>query len=149
MVVDRGRIGSGMTARTTAHLSANNDDGFKTFIDRRGEKLAKRLLCEPSGSDLPHRDHSAVREHRCDFRRVDGFLFPGPQTDQSEIDAEREASKSRDAGPGRAGATVPGSREDPLPALSRIRRRFIRPGTFVAWRTAFRRVRPAVRQPRP
>ena len=41
IVLDRGRIGSGMTARTSAHLSANNDDGFKTMIERRGEKLAK------------------------------------------------------------------------------------------------------------
>ena len=29
----------------------------------------------------------------CDFRRVDGFLFPGPQTSQSEIEEEFEASK--------------------------------------------------------
>jgi len=41
IVLDRGRIGDGMTARTTAHLSANNDDTFKTFIERRGEELAK------------------------------------------------------------------------------------------------------------
>jgi glycine/D-amino acid oxidase-like deaminating enzyme len=31
-VLDRGAIGFGMTARTSAHLSANNDDTFKTFI---------------------------------------------------------------------------------------------------------------------
>ena len=37
VVLDRGKIGRGMTARTTAHLSANNDDTFKTMIDRRNE----------------------------------------------------------------------------------------------------------------
>src|SRR6185437_9869818 len=40
-VLDRGKIGSGMTARTTAHLSANNDDGFSAFIEKRGEALAQ------------------------------------------------------------------------------------------------------------
>src|SRR3954454_19021785 len=28
VVLDRGKIGRGMTARTTAHLTSNNDDGF-------------------------------------------------------------------------------------------------------------------------
>src|SRR6476660_9077643 len=37
VVLDRGKIGKGMTARTTAHLSANNDDTFKTMIEKRGE----------------------------------------------------------------------------------------------------------------
>src|SRR5437763_8840876 len=41
IVVDRGKIGCGMTARTTAHLTANNDDGFRAMIDRRGLGLAK------------------------------------------------------------------------------------------------------------
>src|SRR6476660_2839938 len=41
IVLDRGKIGRGMTARTTAHLTSNNDDGFRMMIDRRGEKLAR------------------------------------------------------------------------------------------------------------
>jgi len=41
VVLDRGKIGKGMTARTTAHLSANNDDTFKTMVEKRGAKLAK------------------------------------------------------------------------------------------------------------
>ena len=64
IVLDRGKIGRGMTARTSAHLSANNDDTFKTMIDRRGEKLAQRLLCQPGRLDHAHRDDSILREHR-------------------------------------------------------------------------------------
>jgi glycine/D-amino acid oxidase-like deaminating enzyme len=93
VVLDRGKIGSGMTARTTAHLSANNDDGFKAMIDRRGEKLARDYYISQQAAidriDTIQRTESIA----CDFRRVDGFLFPGPQTSQGEIDAEREASE--------------------------------------------------------
>src|SRR5205807_2093595 len=43
IVLDRGKIGCGMTARTTAHLTANNDDGFRAMIERRGVDLAKQF----------------------------------------------------------------------------------------------------------
>src|SRR5689334_3416184 len=36
VVVDRGAIAGGMTARTTAHLTASSDDGFETLIRTRG-----------------------------------------------------------------------------------------------------------------
>jgi glycine/D-amino acid oxidase-like deaminating enzyme/nitrite reductase/ring-hydroxylating ferredoxin subunit len=93
IVVDRGRIGSGMTARTTAHLSANNDDGFKTFIDRRGEKLAKDYYVSQAAAISRIETIQQSENIACEFRRVDGFLFPGPQTSQDEIDAERDASE--------------------------------------------------------
>jgi glycine/D-amino acid oxidase-like deaminating enzyme/nitrite reductase/ring-hydroxylating ferredoxin subunit len=93
VVVDRGRIGSGMTARTSAHLSANNHDGFKTFIDRRGEKLAQDYYVSQAAAISRIETIQQSESIACDFRRVDGFLFPGPQTDQSEIDAERDASE--------------------------------------------------------
>jgi glycine/D-amino acid oxidase-like deaminating enzyme len=40
VVVDRGPIGKGMTSRTTAHLTAQCDDGFEQLIGRRGETTA-------------------------------------------------------------------------------------------------------------
>jgi glycine/D-amino acid oxidase-like deaminating enzyme len=92
IVLDRGAIGSGMTARTTAHLSANNDDGFKTFIERRGEKLAKDYYQSQAASISRIETIQSSERIDCDFRRVDGFLFPGPQTEQSEMDEERDAS---------------------------------------------------------
>jgi glycine/D-amino acid oxidase-like deaminating enzyme len=68
VVVDRGRIGSGMTVRTTAHLSANNDDGFKTFIDRRGEKLAKDYTVSQAAAKSTLRRESAKSCVRVDPR---------------------------------------------------------------------------------
>jgi glycine/D-amino acid oxidase-like deaminating enzyme/nitrite reductase/ring-hydroxylating ferredoxin subunit len=94
VVLDRGKIGKGMTARTTAHLSANNDDTFKTMIEKRGEKLAKDFYVSQQAA-IDRID--AIQQSEsigCDFRRVDGFLFPGPQTSQKEIDDERDASKT-------------------------------------------------------
>src|SRR3954454_11272384 len=43
IVLDRGTIGGGMTARTTAHLTANNNDGFRAMVERRGADLAKQF----------------------------------------------------------------------------------------------------------
>ena len=82
IVLDRGKIGRGMTARTTAHLSANNDDTFKTMIDRRGEKLARDFYESQAASITRIETIQSSESIDCDFRRVDGFLFPGPQTEQ-------------------------------------------------------------------
>jgi glycine/D-amino acid oxidase-like deaminating enzyme len=41
VILDRGPIGKGMTSRTTAHLTAQCDDGFDLMIKRRGEELTK------------------------------------------------------------------------------------------------------------
>jgi glycine/D-amino acid oxidase-like deaminating enzyme/nitrite reductase/ring-hydroxylating ferredoxin subunit len=94
IVLDRGQIGRGMTARTTAHLSANNDDTFKTMIDRRGEKLARDFYESQAASITRMQTIQSAEGIDCDFRRVDGFLFPGPQTEQSEIEEEYQASKA-------------------------------------------------------
>src|SRR3954452_13555610 len=41
VVLDRGAIAGGMTARTTAHLASTSDDGFETVIKARGLDGAK------------------------------------------------------------------------------------------------------------
>ena len=94
IVLDRGKIGRGMTARTSAHLSANNDDTFKTMIDRRGEKLARDFYVSQAASITRIETIQSSESIDCDFRRVDGFLFPGPQTEQSEIEEEYKASQA-------------------------------------------------------
>jgi choline dehydrogenase-like flavoprotein len=42
IVIDRGKIGSGMTARTTAHLATELDDFYSELIRVRGEDEASR-----------------------------------------------------------------------------------------------------------
>jgi glycine/D-amino acid oxidase-like deaminating enzyme len=41
VVLDRGPIGKGMTSRTTAHLTAQCDDGFDLMPKRRGEAMTR------------------------------------------------------------------------------------------------------------
>ena len=72
-VIDRGEIGSGMTARTTAHLSSICDDYFSQLIELRGRELARQFYQSQSASI----DRiEAIQESEgiaCDFKRVDGF----------------------------------------------------------------------------
>jgi glycine/D-amino acid oxidase-like deaminating enzyme/nitrite reductase/ring-hydroxylating ferredoxin subunit len=123
-VLDRGKIGSGMTARTTAHLSANNDDTFKTFIEKRGEKLARDYYVSQQAA-IDRIDTIQDSEGiACDFRRLDGFLFPGPQTSQDEIAAEHDASV-------KAGMPVRYARGIPLRGYEKTRcLRYPNQGTF-------------------
>jgi hypothetical protein len=44
MVIDRGPIASGMTARTSAHLSSQLDDRYHDFIGLRGEEDARLYI---------------------------------------------------------------------------------------------------------
>ena len=78
IVLDRGKIGRGMTARTTAHLTANNDDGFRLMTSRRGEKLAKDFYVSQATSITRIETIQSSEGIDCDFRRVDGFRAARP-----------------------------------------------------------------------
>jgi len=93
VIIDRGPIGKGMTSRTTAHLTAQCDDGFDQLISRRGEETAK--LWYQSQAACLDRIEANQKELRiaCDFRRLDGHLFHAPGTDPGIIDREYEATK--------------------------------------------------------
>src|SRR5436189_4903409 len=60
VVVDRGPIGKGMTARTTAHLASGCDDGFAELIKTRGEQAA-RLFYQSHAAAIDRVE--AVQEH--------------------------------------------------------------------------------------
>jgi len=93
IVIDRGEIGSGMTARTTAHLASELDDFYSELIRVRGEEEAR--LYHDSQVAAINRVEAICREESidCQFRRLDGFLVPtneGPIADlQEEYDACR------------------------------------------------------------
>jgi glycine/D-amino acid oxidase-like deaminating enzyme/nitrite reductase/ring-hydroxylating ferredoxin subunit len=93
VIIDRGPIGKGMTSRTTAHLTAQCDDGFDQLISRRGEDIAK--LWYQSQAACLDRIEGNQKELgiACDFRRLDGHLFHAPGTDPAIIDKEFEATK--------------------------------------------------------
>jgi glycine/D-amino acid oxidase-like deaminating enzyme/nitrite reductase/ring-hydroxylating ferredoxin subunit len=111
IVVDRGAIGGGMTARTTAHLAPICDDGISSLIDLRGEDMAK--LFQRSQEGAVERIEAIVRAHdiSCDFRRVEGFLFPARDMDRDQ--ATRWVKKEYEAAR-RAGAAVEHTEGVPL-----------------------------------
>lgn len=94
VVIDRGRIGMGMTSRTTAHLATELDDFYSELIRTRGEDEAR--LYHDSQVAAVNRIEAISRDEGidCDFTRLDGYLIPteeGPISDlQEEFDACRK-----------------------------------------------------------
>lgn len=111
IVVDRGPICGGMTSRTTAHLAPVCDDTLSSLIDLRGADMAR--LFQQSQEAAVDRIEAIMGLHdiRCDFRRLDGFLFPAVDMDRDEakkqLDTEFEAA-------GKVGASVERARGVPL-----------------------------------
>ena len=93
VVIDRGPIGKGMTSRTTAHLTAQCDDGFDLLIKRRGEDIAKLWYQSQAACINRIEENQKELGLDCDFRRLDGHLFHAPGTDPGIIDREFEATK--------------------------------------------------------
>jgi glycine/D-amino acid oxidase-like deaminating enzyme/nitrite reductase/ring-hydroxylating ferredoxin subunit len=91
IVVDRGRICGGITARTTAHLAPLCDDLTSAMIKLRGEEIS-RTFYESQAAAVDRIEEIQKREKiDCDFRRVDGYLFQAPNTDSQIIDEEIDA----------------------------------------------------------
>ena len=91
IVIDRGGIGQGMTARTTAHLATELDDFYSELTRICGENEARlyydsqvaavnriEVICRDEGIDA-------------DFARVDGFLFPAEEAHRADLEEEYQA----------------------------------------------------------
>jgi hypothetical protein len=93
IVIDRGDITGGMTARTTAHLVSEIDDRYFDLIKVAGEDNAKlyyesqvaainriEQVCEDEGIDA-------------DFARLPGYLVPADTSFRSELEQEFDACR--------------------------------------------------------
>src|SRR5437762_5536077 len=75
VVVDRGPIGRGMTARTSAHLTTALDDFYSAYIGIRGEDAA-RVHFESQTAAVDRIGTIAIEEGiACDFKRMEARLF--------------------------------------------------------------------------
>jgi glycine/D-amino acid oxidase-like deaminating enzyme/nitrite reductase/ring-hydroxylating ferredoxin subunit len=94
IVIDRGGIGHGMTARTTAHLASELDDFYSELIRVRGEDEAR--LYHDSQVAAINRIEAICRDEGidADFARVDGYLFPAEDEHRSWLEEEYQACKS-------------------------------------------------------
>ena len=93
VVLDRGPIGGGITARTTAHLSSICDDSFASLIKLRGLDVAKQFYASQTASIDRIEQIQDKEAIDCDFRRLDGFLFPAIDCDPSELDSILEGDR--------------------------------------------------------
>lgn len=93
VVLDDGPIAGGETCRTTAHLSNVIDDSYHWIEQVHGEEGA-RLAAESHTAAIA-RIEAIVREEgiRCDFGRVDGYLFNPREGKQEDLAAEEEAAR--------------------------------------------------------
>ena len=93
VVADRGRIGSGMTARTTAHLASALDDYYSELTKVRGQDCA-RLYHQSVAAAIDRAEAIQSMERiDCDFRRLDGYLVLAPDTPESRLDEEIDCCK--------------------------------------------------------
>jgi glycine/D-amino acid oxidase-like deaminating enzyme/nitrite reductase/ring-hydroxylating ferredoxin subunit len=93
VVLDRGRIGSGMTARTTAHLASALDDRYARLISARGVDVARTVYQSQAAAIDRIEAIQANERIACDFQRVDGYLLLAPGTPASELDDELAACR--------------------------------------------------------
>jgi glycine/D-amino acid oxidase-like deaminating enzyme/nitrite reductase/ring-hydroxylating ferredoxin subunit len=91
IVLDRGELAGGMSSRTTAHLNTSIDDLYSELIRKRGETEAQ-LYCKARIAALDRIEEIQRSEKiDCDFRRLDGYLFPATADDVSTLEEEIEA----------------------------------------------------------
>jgi glycine/D-amino acid oxidase-like deaminating enzyme/nitrite reductase/ring-hydroxylating ferredoxin subunit len=124
VVIDRGKIGKGMTSRTTAHLAPPCDDGFEALTNVRGVEMA-RLFYQSHSAAVDRIEAIQDKEKiDCTFRRLNGYLFPALGSKPSELKSEYEAAK-------KAGAAVEWHTGIPFKGLGDVRcMRYANQGTF-------------------
>ncbi|HVF36846.1 MAG TPA: FAD-dependent oxidoreductase [Sphingomicrobium sp.] len=124
MVIDKGEIAGGMTARTTAHLASEIDDFYSELIRVVGEEQARlyhdsqvaainriEAICEDEGIDA-------------DFTRLPGYLVAAEPSHQTDLEEEYAACR-------KLGIDVEWSDEAPLPLPEGTRAlKFVGQGRF-------------------
>ena len=93
VVLDDGRIGGGITSRTSAHLACAMDNSYTVVESRRGTEIT-RLAAASHLAAIDRIEQIARAEGiACDFERVDGFLFLPPREKIQTLDDEQEAAQ--------------------------------------------------------
>jgi glycine/D-amino acid oxidase-like deaminating enzyme/nitrite reductase/ring-hydroxylating ferredoxin subunit len=91
VVLDDGPIGGGMTARTTAHLVTALDDRYFKLERLHGEE-GSRLAAESHSAAINAIEAIVKQEAiKCEFERLDGYLFVPPRDSKEILDEELAA----------------------------------------------------------
>lgn len=92
-VIEDGRIGSGETGRTSAHLTNVLDYRYKDIERIHGEEGA--ILAAASHAAAINFIEEVIKKENiaCDFKRIDGFLFPDKSDTLEILEKEMQAAK--------------------------------------------------------
>ncbi len=92
VVLDDGYIGSGETGHTTAHITHALDDRYFNLEKMFGIEGA-RLAAESHTRAIDFIETVVFEEKiECDFERLDGYLFLGPEDEKDTLEKELEAT---------------------------------------------------------
>ena len=93
VVLDKGQIGSGETAYTTAHLSSVIDSGYREIERLHGAKGA-RLVAQSHTAAIAQIESIVEKESiDCDFERLDGYLLSSDGASLQTFQQEWQAAK--------------------------------------------------------
>jgi glycine/D-amino acid oxidase-like deaminating enzyme/nitrite reductase/ring-hydroxylating ferredoxin subunit len=91
VLVDRGPIARGMSARTSAHLTSALDDFYHAFISIRGEDIARRHFESQAAAIQRIGEIQESEGLDCDFARLPAYLFLAGEEKPETLANERDA----------------------------------------------------------
>lgn len=93
-VIDRGRVGRGQSARTTAQLAWQLDDYYHELRRERGDDDARGYYARARAAIDRIGEIAAAEGIECDYARIDGYLYAAPGDDPKILDRELEACEA-------------------------------------------------------
>jgi len=92
-LVEAFKIGSGQTGRTTAHLTCQLEETFTDLLKIHDQETLSTFL-EAHRKAIDVMEEIVVNENiSCDFKRVDGYLFQGDESNPQNLEQEKESAK--------------------------------------------------------
>jgi glycine/D-amino acid oxidase-like deaminating enzyme/nitrite reductase/ring-hydroxylating ferredoxin subunit len=93
IIIDKDSVGQGETVNTSAHLSNEIDATYREIAWLHLENGA-RIAAESHTAAISKIESIVANENiDCEFARVDGYLFPGPNDSGKTLDQELEAAQ--------------------------------------------------------
>ena len=94
VVVDRGRVGRGQSARTTAQLAWQLDDYYHELRKERGDAETVAYYRRARAAVERIGEIARAEGIDCDYEVIDGYLYVAPGDDPSILDKELEACEA-------------------------------------------------------
>ncbi|HEV8336267.1 MAG TPA: FAD-dependent oxidoreductase [Candidatus Polarisedimenticolia bacterium] len=93
IVLDDGELSSGVTPMTTAHLSNAIDRGYRRVERIHGEDKARFVAGSHTAAINRIEAIARIEGIDCDFEKLDGYLFLGPDDQEETLDRELQAAR--------------------------------------------------------